>query len=90
MTITQFYHDAYTPFGRLPSQRVFTVVGVYDLASEMDSKVVFTHIADNARLLRQKNSKLQQTRLFLKDPFDYQQVEQQISLPTDSRRKAKL
>lgn len=78
--------SVYTPFGRMPSQRVFRVVGIYDLASEMDSKVVFTHINDNARLLRQKRVKLQKTRLFLEDAFDYKQIEQQISLPTDNWR----
>ncbi len=78
--------SVYTPFGRMPSQRVFRVVGIYDLASEMDSKVVFTHIDDNARLLRQKRVKLQKTRLFLEDAFDYKQIEQQISLPTDNWR----
>lgn len=76
----------YTPFGRMPSQRVFKVVGIYDLASEMDSKVVFTHIKDSARLLRQKAEKLQKTRLFLSDAFEYKQVEQQIVLPTDNWR----
>lgn len=76
----------YSPIGRIPSQRIFTVVGIYDLASELDSKVVFMHIDDSARLLRKKTTDLRQTRLFLNDAFSYKSIEQQITLPTDNWR----
>lgn len=76
----------YTPLGRMPSQRVFRVVGIYDLASEMDNKVVFVHINDSARLQRTKVEKAQKTRLFLQDAFEYKQVESQISHETDNWR----
>lgn len=62
------------PFGRVYSQRVFRVVGVFDLGSALDDKAVFMHIDDAARLLRSKSSELAQTRLFLSDAFNYKSV----------------
>ncbi|MGS2721585.1 lipoprotein-releasing ABC transporter permease subunit [Paraglaciecola aestuariivivens] len=62
------------PFGRIYSQRIFTVVGVYDMGSSLDDKAVFMHIDDSAKLLRDKTNNLAQTRLFLADAFDYQMV----------------
>lgn len=66
------------PFGRIYSQRVFRVVGIFDLGSALDDKAVFMHIDDAARLLRSKTSKLAQTRLFLADAFDYKNVVQTL------------
>jgi lipoprotein-releasing system permease protein len=66
------------PFGRIYSQRVFRVVGVFDLGSALDDKAVFMHIDDAARLMRSKTSKLAQTRLFLADAFDYKSVVQSL------------
>ncbi|MEP4891851.1 MAG: lipoprotein-releasing ABC transporter permease subunit [Aliiglaciecola sp.] len=74
--------SSYSPMGRMPSQRLFTVVGLFDLASQLDDKVVYIDIQDNAKLLRKSADKLQQTRLFLEDAFQYRRVEQQIDLPT--------
>jgi lipoprotein-releasing system permease protein len=64
------------PFGRMYSQRVFRVVGIFDMGSALDDKAVFMHIDDAARLLRSKTTKLAQTRLFLADAFDYKSVVQ--------------
>lgn len=74
--------SSYSPFGRMPSQRLFTVVGLFDLASQLDDKVVYMHIDDNARLLRKPTAELSQTRLFLADAFDYLDVEKSIDLPS--------
>ena len=79
--------SVYTPFGRMPSQRVFTVVGIYDVGSELDDKVVLMHITDSARLMRSKQSNLAKTRLFLQDAFEYQRVEEKIPYPSDNWRK---
>ncbi|MBU3001786.1 lipoprotein-releasing ABC transporter permease subunit [Paraglaciecola arctica] len=62
------------PFGRIYSQRVFRVVGIFDLGSALDDKAVFMHIDDAARLMRSQTSKLAQTRLFLDDAFEYKSV----------------
>lgn len=62
------------PFGRIYSQRVFRVVGIFDMGSALDDKAIFMHIDDAARLLRSKTADLAQTRLFLADAFEYQGV----------------
>ncbi|WP_218309530.1 lipoprotein-releasing ABC transporter permease subunit [Alteromonas antoniana] len=64
----------YTPFGRMPSQRLVTVSGIYDLGSQMDSKVVYMSLADLTRLMRLRADTPANTRLFLDDAFAYQQV----------------
>jgi lipoprotein-releasing system permease protein len=70
--------SVFSPFGRIPSQRIFTVTGIYDVGSELDAKVVLVNINDSAKLLRSSRSKISQTRLFLYDAFNYQQVKQAI------------
>ncbi|QJR79506.1 lipoprotein-releasing ABC transporter permease subunit [Alteromonas pelagimontana] len=64
--------SVYTPFGRLPSQRLVTVSGIYNVGSQMDDKVLFMHLDDLTRLLRQAPDSAVHTRLFLADAFDYQ------------------
>ncbi|MCU7553902.1 lipoprotein-releasing ABC transporter permease subunit [Alteromonas sp. ASW11-19] len=68
----------YTPFGRMPSQRLVTVAGIYDAGSQMDSKVIFMHLEDVGRLLRLPAANQAPTRLFLHDAFNYQQVVTQL------------
>jgi lipoprotein-releasing system permease protein len=67
------------PFGRIYSQRIFTVAGVFDMGSALDDKVILMHIDDAARLLRSNPQQLASTRLFLADAFDYLPVVQQLS-----------
>jgi lipoprotein-releasing system permease protein len=66
------------PFGRIYSQRVFRVVGIFDMGSALDDKAVLMHIDDAARLLRSKTEKIAQARLFLADAFDYRSVVETI------------
>ncbi|SHI14315.1 lipoprotein-releasing ABC transporter permease subunit [Ferrimonas marina] len=56
----------YTPLGRVPSQRNFTVQGIFSLGSEVDQSLALIHIDDAERLLRQKPG----IRLYLEDAFD--------------------
>ncbi|WP_026374585.1 lipoprotein-releasing ABC transporter permease subunit [Aestuariibacter salexigens] len=70
--------STFTPFGRLPSQRLFTVSAIYDIGSEYDDKVVLANLADIARLLRSPLEKVQQSRLYLNDAFDYQTTTQYL------------
>lgn len=66
--------SVYTPFGRMPSQRLVTVVGVFDMGSQMDDKVMYMNLADVNRLMRDPKGSEQSLRLFLKDAFNYQAV----------------
>ncbi|MFT5838633.1 MAG: lipoprotein-releasing system permease protein [Flavobacteriales bacterium] len=68
------------PFGRIYSQRVFRVVGIFDMGSALDDKVVLMHIDDSARLLRSKTATIAKTRLFLADAFEYKSVVQTLDM----------
>ncbi|MFM2484147.1 lipoprotein-releasing ABC transporter permease subunit [Celerinatantimonas yamalensis] len=63
----------YTPFGEIPSQRTFHVVGIFQFAAEVDSQFIWVNDSDAARLLRQPLAMVQQTRLFVPDPLNIEQ-----------------
>lgn len=67
------------PFGRSYNQRLFTIVGIFDMASALDDKVVLLHIEDAAKLIRTKVQDESETRLFLHDAFSYLPVVQQLN-----------
>ena len=69
--------SVYTPLGRIPSQRIVNIAGIFDLGSALDDKTVFMAVTDLQRLLRTKSSETD-TRLVLNDAFKYQQTAQQL------------
>ncbi|MCL1048368.1 lipoprotein-releasing ABC transporter permease subunit [Shewanella abyssi] len=60
----------YTPFGPVPSQRKFTVAGVFEMGSQVDASVAYIHHDDAQRLMRQKAGEVKQLRVYLDDPFN--------------------
>lgn len=62
-------NSQYTPLGRLPMQRLFTVSDIYFSASEVSGYEVFVNLADIGRLMRILPTQAQGYRLFLSDPF---------------------
>ncbi|SUC09846.1 lipoprotein-releasing system transmembrane protein LolC [Pasteurella canis] len=62
-------NSQYTPFGRVPVQRLFTVSDIYYTNGEASNYQVFTHLADIGRLMRIQPNQAQGYRLFLQDPF---------------------
>jgi lipoprotein-releasing system permease protein len=74
----------YTPLGRIPSQRMFTVAGLYSTGSDVDSQLVVTHIADAGKLMRYKAGQASGWRLFFDDPFIVSELSSQ-PLPEDWR-----
>ena len=67
------------PFGRIYNQRIFTVVGIFDMASALDDKVVLLHLDDAAKLIREHSQNISDTRLFLSDAFDYLPIVTQLN-----------
>ena len=63
--------SVYTPLGRIPAQRKFTISGIFDVGSELDDKVALINLTDLARLQRKKPDDITNTRLFMQDPFQY-------------------
>jgi lipoprotein-releasing system permease protein len=68
----------YTPFGRVPAQRKFTITGIFESGSELDGSIAFVHLADLAAVYRERIEDISQSRLFLEDPFDYQIIRTQL------------
>ncbi|EIJ71425.1 lipoprotein-releasing ABC transporter permease subunit [Pasteurella bettyae] len=63
-------NSQYTPFGRVPTQRIFTVSEIYfSDNNDISGYEVFTNLADIGRLMRIKPGEAQGYRLFLNDPF---------------------
>lgn len=73
--------NQYTPFGRMPSQRNFTVSSIYFSGTDIDSSYVYINIEDAARLMRYKKHQATGWRLFLHEPFS---VEQTLAPLSDS------
>ncbi|MGB1296719.1 MAG: lipoprotein-releasing ABC transporter permease subunit [Psychrobium sp.] len=71
--------SVFTPFGRMPSQRNFTISGVFEMQSQADSSIALVHIDDAKRLLRQRTGDVSDYRLFLTNSFDDAQVSSQLA-----------
>ncbi len=59
----------YTPLGRMPNQRKFTLSGVFDMQSQADTSIALININDAARLLRYPKQSVGEIRLYLNDAF---------------------
>jgi len=64
----------FTPMGRIPVQRTFTVSGVFNVGSAVDEAMVYIHNRDGAKLHRQKGDGVEKLRLYLDDAFSSDQV----------------
>ncbi len=62
----------FTPFGRIPSQRNFTVAGLFNVGSDIDKQLVVMHAQDAARLIRIAKNQVTGLRIYLDDPFAIQ------------------
>lgn len=62
--------SSYTPLGRMPSQRTFKIVGLFETESEIDQQMVFAKSANLNRLLKKSPEYFQSIRLVLDDPFE--------------------
>ncbi|MGX2951030.1 lipoprotein-releasing ABC transporter permease subunit [Ursidibacter sp. B-7004-1] len=69
-------NSQYTPFGRVPVQRLFTVSEIYYSQNEASEYILFANLADVGKLLRITEDKVQGQRLFLTDPFQVTELAQ--------------
>ncbi|WP_458734814.1 lipoprotein-releasing ABC transporter permease subunit [Zobellella taiwanensis] len=72
VTVTE--GSRFTPLGRVPSQRVFTVVGTFSTGNDVDGQVALARLEDAARLLRYGEGEASGLRLWLEDPFALAQL----------------
>lgn len=75
--------SVYTPLGRVPNQRKFTVIGLFEMRSEVDLNVALVHRSDAAKLLRYPPQQVQSLRLYLDDPFAASGVRKQLAAQLD-------
>ncbi|AWB67444.1 lipoprotein-releasing system transmembrane subunit, LolC/LolE family [Saccharobesus litoralis] len=64
----------YTPMGRLPVQRKFTVAGIFDVGSDVDAHIALVNYTDVARMLGHHKQDVQSGRVYLSDAFQYKSV----------------
>ncbi|MGC6359348.1 lipoprotein-releasing ABC transporter permease subunit [Bisgaard Taxon 45] len=69
-------NSQYTPFGRIPVQRLFTVSDIYYSGDDASNYQVFAHLSDLGRLMRIQPEQAQGYRLFLQDPFQITELAQ--------------
>ncbi|NMP16463.1 lipoprotein-releasing ABC transporter permease subunit [Thalassotalea sp. Y01] len=60
----------FTPMGRVPVQRTFTLSGVFQVSSQVDEHMVLIHAQDAARMMRKPKDYVDNIRLYLYDAFD--------------------
>ena len=70
----------FTPMGRVPVHRSFTIVGMFNVGSQVDEAMVYINIKDGAKLHRKKGDGVNQLRLYLDDAFHAQDVISQLSV----------
>lgn len=61
--------STYTPLGRVPSQRLFTVAAIYETGSEIDMGLAFTSGESLQRVLKQSSTVAPNLSISLHDPF---------------------
>lgn len=69
-------NSQYTPFGRVPMQRLFTVSDIYYGYGEASGYEAFANITDIGRLMRIQPQQAQGYRLFLNNPFQITELPQ--------------
>ncbi|ELZ1659066.1 lipoprotein-releasing ABC transporter permease subunit LolC [Cronobacter sakazakii] len=71
----------FTPMGRLPSQRLFTVIGTFAANSEVDGYQMLVNIQDASRLMRYPAGNITGWRLWLNEPLKVDTRSQQTLPP---------
>lgn len=70
--------SVFTPMGRIPVQRVFTIVGIFNIGSQVDDAMVYVDSHYGAKLLRRTGDGIDKLRLYLDDAFNAQSVVQEL------------
>lgn len=76
----------FTPIGRIPSQRLFTIIGTFQANSEIDGYQLLVNQQDASRLMRYPAGNITGWRLFLQQPLIVDTLSQQ-TLPQGTEWK---
>ncbi len=66
-----------TPMGRIPSQRLFTVIGMYNANSDVDGYQILVNQQDASRLMRYPLGNITGWRLWLDKPLEVESISRQ-------------
>lgn len=67
-----------TPMGRIPSQRLFTVSGIFSSGTDADDNQILVNQQDASRLMRYPVGNVTGWRLFLNDPIQVETLSQMV------------
>lgn len=67
-----------TPVGKIPSQRLFTITGIFSVNHDIERSVVYLNINDASKLLRYQPDMITSWRLYLDNPLNIESVTEQI------------
>ncbi len=76
--------SVFTPMGRIPVQRVFTLVGIFNIGSQVDDAMVYVNARYGAKLLRRQGDGIGKLRLYLDDAFNATEVVNRLNLDFNS------
>lgn len=76
----------FTPMGRIPSQRLFNVIGTFAANSEVDGYEMLVNIEDASRLMRYPAGNITGWRLWLDEPLKVDSLSQQNCLKAANGR----
>lgn len=68
----------FTPMGRVPIQRTFTLVGIFNAGSQIDDSVIYVNNQAASKLLHLPTDSVNQLRLYLDDAFHAADVVERI------------
>ena len=68
----------FTPMGRMPSQRLFTVSGTFEVGADVDDQVAVVNLDDARRLLRYPANTVTGLRIWMQDAFAVGELARQL------------
>ncbi|KIE63889.1 Lipoprotein releasing system transmembrane protein LolC [Candidatus Riesia pediculischaeffi PTSU] len=75
LTIPNIIH--HTIIGGIPSQRMFTIIDIFNTSTEVDESVVFVHRDDAKKMMYYQKDEITGWRVHLKDPLCFYSIAQQ-------------
>lgn len=81
--------SVFTPMGRIPVQRVFTVAGIFHIGSQVDDAMVYVDSRYGAKLLRRTGDGIDKLRLYLDDAFNAKTVVKNLEQEQQNTKHSK-
>jgi lipoprotein-releasing system permease protein len=79
--------SVFTPMGRIPVQRVFSIVGIFHIGSQVDDAMVYVDSRYGAKLLRRTGDGIDKLRLYLDDAFNAKKVVENLKKDQEASDK---